>query len=47
MPQNLPLPSPVVSRARHCTGINFAAAYGQLSFAVHAKRASYDAPADA
>ena len=88
MPKDLPLPSPVVSRARHCTGINFtlpiggalhcqasfteretladgthfdtpessvtltqseiaalpafAAAYGQLSYAVHAKRQEYD-----
>lgn len=88
MPQNLPLPSPVVSRARHCTALYFAlpiggelkctasftdretmedgthfdspeasvslthaeiaalpafaAAYGQLSYAVHAKRATYD-----
>jgi hypothetical protein len=91
MPQTLPLPSPVVSRARHCTALNFAlpiggalacaasfteretmedgthfdtpeasvsltqaeiaalpafaAAYAQLSAAVHTKRASYDVPA--
>ena len=90
MPQTLPLPAPVVSRARHCTGINFtlpiggalhcqasfteretladgthcdtpeasvtltqaeiaalpafAAAYCQLSYAVHAKRSTYEAP---
>ena len=89
MPKELPLPSAVVSRTRHCTGLAFhlpigepmqctasfteretmedgthydspeasvtltqaeiaalpafAAAYGQLSFAVHAKRSTYDA----
>lgn len=88
MPKDLPLPPAVVSRERHCTGLNFslpiggelrcsasfteretyadgthydgeqssvtltqaeiaalpafAAAYGQLSFAVHAKRNTYD-----